>query len=59
MPQLKIAKKSCEGLYQRPRNGKIHSFTWVKFIYERPIQPDLLINTGELSINRKQKKPLK
>jgi adenylylsulfate kinase len=39
-----------KGLYQRARSGTLKAFTGVSDLYERPVSPDLVIQTDTLSI---------
>jgi adenylylsulfate kinase len=43
--------RDVKGLYQKARAGQINEFTGVSSPYEPPKAPDLLINTGGLSVN--------
>lgn len=40
-----------KGLYQRARSGEIRDFTGVSAPYEAPERPELVINTGEKSVD--------
>lgn len=39
-----------KGLYRKARNGEIPNFTGVSSPYEKPVSPDLEINTEVMSI---------
>ena len=43
-------KRDIKGLYKEARNGNIKNFTGIDSLYEIPLNPDLVINTGMLSI---------
>ncbi|MBU2537284.1 MAG: adenylyl-sulfate kinase [Proteobacteria bacterium] len=43
-------KRDVKGMYAKARHGEIHNFTGISSPYEVPEQPDLVINTGEMSI---------
>ncbi len=43
-------KRDVKGLYKEARNGNIKNFTGIDSLYEIPINPDLEINTGVLSV---------
>lgn len=43
-------ERDPKGLYARARNGEIDNFTGVSAPYEKPIKPDMVINTSTLSI---------
>ncbi len=48
---LKVCEeRDPKGLYARARKGEIANFTGVSAPYEEPIKPDMIINTGKLSI---------
>jgi len=42
--------RDVKGLYRRARNGKIKSYTGIDSPYEAPINPDLVIDTGNTSL---------
>jgi adenylylsulfate kinase len=44
------AVRDPKGLYQKAREGKIPEFTGVSAPYEAPVNPELLLNTAELSV---------
>jgi adenylylsulfate kinase len=39
-----------KGLYARARKGEIENFTGISAPYEEPIKPDIVINTGSMSV---------
>jgi adenylylsulfate kinase len=43
-------KRDVKGLYKRARAGEIKEFTGISSPYEEPENPELVVNTGELSI---------
>ncbi len=56
---LKVAeKRDPKGLYKRARQGKIPNFTGIDSIYEKPINPDLEIDTSKVSLSKAIKKIL-
>ena len=47
--------ETCEdrdpkGLYEKAKSGEIRNFTGISAPYEAPLQPDLVVNTQQLSI---------
>jgi adenylyl-sulfate kinase len=44
-------KRDTKGMYKRARNGEIKSFTGIDDVYEKPVDPDLIIRTDILTIN--------
>ena len=57
---LKIAeKRDPKGLYKKARQGQIPNFTGIDSPYEKPIQPDLEIDTSKKSLNESVKTILK
>ncbi len=56
---LKVAeKRDPKGLYKKARQGKIPNFTGIDSIYEKPINPDLEIDTSKVSLIKAVKKIL-
>jgi adenylylsulfate kinase len=51
-------KRDTKGLYRQAREGKICDFTGIDSPFEVPENPDLTINTGELSIEDSAQKLL-
>lgn len=52
---VKCSLEECErrdvkGLYQKARAGEIGQFTGISSPYEEPVQPELVIESGELSV---------
>ena len=43
-------KRDSKGLYARARRGEIREFTGIDSPFEPPVNPELELNTGELSI---------
>ncbi|XP_068597309.1 bifunctional 3'-phosphoadenosine 5'-phosphosulfate synthase 2-like [Brachionichthys hirsutus] len=43
--------RDVKGLYKRARAGEIKGFTGIDSEYEHPENPDLILKTGELSVN--------
>jgi len=52
-------ERDPKGLYARARSGEIDNFTGISAPYEEPIKPDMVINTGELSLEDEVTKILK
>ncbi|WLR43590.1 adenylyl-sulfate kinase [Bacillus carboniphilus] len=48
-----------KGLYEKARNGKIKDFTGVDAPYEKPLNPEIKVDTERESINQSVKKILK
>lgn len=44
-------KRDPKGLYKKVRNGEIDSFTGITSPYEKPISPDMEINTEHLTVD--------
>ena len=56
---LKVAEKiDPKGLYKKVRQGKIPTFTGIDSIYEKPINPELEIDTSKVSLSKAVKKIL-
>ena len=56
---LKIAeRRDPKGLYKKARSGKIPNFTGINSPYEKPIKPELIIDTSKTSITQSVKKIL-
>lgn len=43
-------ERDIKGMYQRARTGEILEFTGISSPYEAPLNPELIVNTGEWSI---------
>lgn len=43
-------ERDVKGIYQRARAGEILEFTGISSPYEEPLEPELIVNTGEWSI---------
>ncbi len=44
--------RDVKGIYQRARAGKIDNFTGISSPYEEPEQPELIVDTGSLSVDQ-------
>ena len=56
---LKVAeKRDPKGLYKKARAGKIPNFTGISSPYEEPLDPDLIIETDKININKAVQKIL-
>ena len=42
--------RDVKGLYRRARAGEIRDFTWISSPYEEPEQPELVVETGSLTL---------
>lgn len=43
-------ERDVKGLYKKARNGEINAFTGISSPYEEPLQPELRLDTGTLSL---------
>lgn len=43
-------RRDVKGLYKRARHGEIKEFTGISSPYEEPVNPELIIDTGETSL---------
>lgn len=50
-PLEKCEERDVKGLYKRARAGEIKEFTGISAPYEPPVNPELVINTDELSLD--------
>ena len=56
---LKVAeKRDPKGLYKKARAGKIPNFTGISSPYEEPLNPDLIIETNKINVNKAVQKIL-
>ena len=44
-------ERDIKGLYKRARKGEIKNFTGISSPYEAPVAPELIVNTGSLTLN--------
>ncbi len=49
-PIEECEKRDVKGLYKKARNGEIPNFTGITSPYEAPENPDMEINTQEISL---------
>lgn len=49
-PLAECEKRDPKGLYKKARNGEIPNFTGISSPYEEPINPELVIETDQLTI---------
>lgn len=49
-PLEECERRDVKGLYKKARQGKIPNFTGITSVYEKPVQPDLTIDTSQCSI---------
>lgn len=50
-PLAVCESRDVKGMYQKARAGQIKEFTGISAPYEEPEQPDLVVNTGEETLN--------
>jgi adenylylsulfate kinase len=50
--------RDVKGLYKKARNGEIKNFTGIDSPYEKPTNPDIIINTGTESLDESANKIL-
>lgn len=50
-PLKECEKRDVKGLYKKARNGEIKNFTGISAPYEKPINPDLSLDTTFIDIN--------
>jgi adenylylsulfate kinase len=43
-------RRDIKGLYKRARAGEVKEFTGISSPYEAPLNPELMIRTGELPL---------
>lgn len=43
-------QRDVKGLYQKARDGQIKNFTGIDSPYEKPLHPDLILKTAEMSL---------
>ena len=56
---LKITEqRDPKGLYKKARSGEIPNFTGINSPYEKPIKPELTIDTSKTSVTQSVKKIL-
>jgi adenylylsulfate kinase len=60
----KASFETCEardikGLYKRAREGVIKYYTGIDSLYEAPVNPELIVDTEQLSINESVKKVMR
>jgi adenylylsulfate kinase len=51
-PLAVCEQRDPKGLYQKARSGMIRNFTGIDSAYEAPASPEILIDTGELSVEQ-------
>ncbi|MCH9697480.1 MAG: adenylyl-sulfate kinase [Gammaproteobacteria bacterium] len=44
-------ERDVKGLYQKARNGTVREFTGISSPYEKPLNPEIIVPTGELSLD--------
>jgi adenylyl-sulfate kinase len=51
-PVEECEKRDVKGLYKKAKNGEIKNFTGISSVYESPENPDIKIDTTDLSIDQ-------
>jgi adenylylsulfate kinase len=51
-PLDECERRDVKGLYQRARRGEITNFTGIDDVYEPPLEPELRIDTSDLTVNQ-------
>ena len=51
-------KRDTKDLYKEARKGKIKDFTGISAPYEKPVNPEIIINTEKLNIEESAEKIL-
>lgn len=51
-PILECEKRDVKGLYKKAKKGEIKNFTGVSSVYQTPKNPDITIDTTNISINQ-------
>lgn len=51
-PVEECEKRDVKGLYKKAKNGEIKNFTGVSSVYESPENPEIIIDTTDLSIDQ-------
>jgi adenylylsulfate kinase-like enzyme len=51
-------KRDTKGLYEKARKGEIKNFTGISSPFDAPENPDISVNTGELSLQESTQKIL-
>ena len=47
-----LEKRDTKGLYQKAKNGEINNFAGVNLKYDIPINPEIIINTEEITVKQ-------
>ncbi|WP_127476918.1 adenylyl-sulfate kinase [Sulfurivermis fontis] len=55
-PLAVCESRDVKGMYQKARAGVIKEFTGISSPYEEPVQPDLVVKTGEETLDESVKK---
>jgi len=50
-PLAECEKRDPKGLYKKARMGKVKNFTGISSPYEAPVNPEICLRTGELTID--------
>jgi len=51
-PIKECEKRDIKGLYKKAKSGEIKNFTGVSSVYEPPENPDIIVDTSDLSIDQ-------
>ena len=57
-PLAVVEARDVKGLYKRARAGKIEHFTGINDPYEAPLKPDVVVKTGDESVEQSTEKIL-
>lgn len=58
-PVDECIKRDVKGMYKKAMNGEIKGFTGIDDPYEKPLNPEVTINTGEESVDESVNKIVK
>ena len=51
-PVEECEKRDVKGLYKKAKNGEIKNFTGVSSVYESPKNPEIIVDTTDISIDQ-------
>lgn len=58
-PLEKCIQRDVKGLYKKAISGEINNFTGINSPYERPVNPDIIIDTAKLTVEESVEKIIK
>ncbi len=58
-PLEKCVQRDVKGLYKKAISGEISNFTGINSPYERPVNPDIIIDTAKLTVEESVEKIIK